>query len=1087
MPFDWFVAPTGAKGDGSRERPFHDPWVAIRRAEPGDTIHIAAGSYYGRLDRSSWIIEAPKITVLGGYSRDFTTRTPWQTPSVLGAYSGYEYARENNLIGGRGTHDDLVLDGLCFDSAGRNQYPEQEGAGIGRMPRMDGPIASFNGDRVTIRNCVFTNSASGGVELSGSSSRFENNLLINIIGPSMLGLRSRTQVIEKPIVVRGNSFVVMHDLGEPAGAGGPQGHGIIAQCPAVIESNLFYSCGNSGISNYVDPDRIAIERNVTFATPRDFLEHRVGGQLGEIKEKNLEELEDLGFKACAGNAAQDPAITGLPAWWVDAYTRDLFARYKTPPREAANVLRAAAQLPALTPPDVADNDKKGGLAPRFPISAIATYASAAKAGFHAVDLPVSLTPRPAPASPDYRRIEYPAMVTPDASLANARVELRVGLGSAQNQTLLADATSETHMGVRVYKPGSDDDSFYVLIPRYSFPSRQYDEARNYQRGMDVEKTYYLRGVVRTDTTSTRQKATMIVESIAPAPAFAPPIPPRPEGRDWFVRAGSTGGDGSREKPFRDPFQALEKAEGGDTVHVAGGDYFGKLRSGKWLLTIRHLALLGGYDAEFKTRDPWANPTRFALDAEEKAKGRPSGKILYSEENSDGLILDGFIFDGATWNSYKNGSLDVDTSPIAPLIQIRGNNSPVTIRNCLFLNASDSAVDVSTTLLVFENNVIVNTNGDGLVVSVNAAGPAVIRNNTMLFACDPTERAGSGQSSARGTMIQLKGRGTFELESNVIGFADNYGIRAAVPQDNVTLKNNVFAANLFNHLCDCQYLFADESNWARRVEADSSYILEGNKLAISKWPVDPPFLDLALQRLFQLLSRIKADQWKTIAETTGATVKPEEEKSAAAPAAASAPAPASAASTGNSIADIMARLNGTAAKLKEAAAAAPPPATAEPMYCPVYDYRKALAFWTEGADNIPGAHKKKLDVVFHDARIKPQITYTPVKAADLDAQRESLSGKPIEILVRELRDSASNPSSYSPGTDSRNFSSYGVAAAEEAIVRTRLYITIPLDTDVSKRIRKVVNTDKLIIRGTAFTTQNKTALSILVDSFDIAGT
>src|SRR4029077_562275 len=168
MPLDWFVAPTGSKGDGSRERPFHDPWVAIRRAEPGDTIHIAAGCYYGRLDRSSWIIEAPTITVLGGYSRDFTTRTPWKTPSVLGAYSGYEYARENNLIAGRGTHDDLVLDGLCFDSAGRNQYPEKEGEAIGRMPRMDGPIAAFNGDRVTIRNCVFTNSASGGVELSGS-------------------------------------------------------------------------------------------------------------------------------------------------------------------------------------------------------------------------------------------------------------------------------------------------------------------------------------------------------------------------------------------------------------------------------------------------------------------------------------------------------------------------------------------------------------------------------------------------------------------------------------------------------------------------------------------------------------------------------------------------------------------------------------------------------------------------------------------------------------------------------------------------------------------------------------------------------
>jgi len=56
---------TGVRGDGSRERPFHDPWAAFRRAEPGDTIHIAAGTYYGRLDRSSWIVECPRITVLG--------------------------------------------------------------------------------------------------------------------------------------------------------------------------------------------------------------------------------------------------------------------------------------------------------------------------------------------------------------------------------------------------------------------------------------------------------------------------------------------------------------------------------------------------------------------------------------------------------------------------------------------------------------------------------------------------------------------------------------------------------------------------------------------------------------------------------------------------------------------------------------------------------------------------------------------------------------------------------------------------------------------------------------------------------------
>src|SRR5882672_3195574 len=141
------------------------------------------------------------------------------------------------------------------------------------------------------------------------------------------------------------------------------------------------------------------------------------------------------------------------------------------------------------------------------------------------------------------------------------------------------------MGVRVYDPGTDDNSLYVLIPRHSFASRQYREGRNYQRGTEVEKTCDLRGVYRSDITGSRQKATLIVEAVVPAPMFTPPLPARPAGRDWFVRAGSSGGDGSREKPFRDLFQPLEKCEGGDTIHVAAGEYFGKLRAGQWLLTM----------------------------------------------------------------------------------------------------------------------------------------------------------------------------------------------------------------------------------------------------------------------------------------------------------------------------------------------------------------------------------------------------------------------------------------------------------------------------------------------------------------------
>lgn len=41
-------------------------------------------------------------------------------------------------------------------------------------------------------------------------------------------------------------------------------------------------------------------------------------------------------------------------------------------------------------------------------------------------------------------------------------------------------------------------------------------------------------------------------------------------RDWFVRDGASGGDGSLAKPFNDPWQALDVCEANDAIHVAAG-------------------------------------------------------------------------------------------------------------------------------------------------------------------------------------------------------------------------------------------------------------------------------------------------------------------------------------------------------------------------------------------------------------------------------------------------------------------------------------------------------------------------------------
>jgi hypothetical protein len=955
----WFVAADAKSGDGSRGKPFHDLWLALRSAGPGDVIHIASGTYYGRYDRSSWVVDCPNLTIRGGYNRDFSRRAPWETPSVFAVFSGYESTRENNLISGRTDHSGLVLDGLFFDAAGRNMYGEKPGDGIRSYPPMDGPIASFNAKEVTIRNCVFANSANAGVELSGEGSRFENNLVINMIGIGMLNLRNSAGGVQ-PITVTGNTFCFAHDVGPPCGTGGDQAIGIRIGGPAVVQENIFVSCGNAGITLYRDPDRVSIDRNLFYLTPRDIVNSRIQGNTADITESNLDEMEDLGLKSAAGNVVQDPGITGLGTEWLDAYSRHLLASYVKPPRDAANAVRTAAGLPILNPADLDKEASKGDFAPRFAPADALALRFAVKQGYHAIELSAEATGTPVASAFTYRTIDWTAIDNPDQSLANQRVELRAGLGFEQNSTLLADVEPATHMGIRIYRPGSDDGSIYVLARRFTLVNRQFEEAVKYTNGREAESTYLLRGIYRLDIVPTsRQKVTLVVESIAPGPPVAKEWAVQPAGRDWFVRAGASGGDGSREKPFRDPFQALEKAEGGDAIHVAGGDYFGKLRSGKWKILVRNLTFLGGYDAEFAERDPWEHPTRFVLNEEEKAKGIPEGTILASEENSDGLILDGFVFDGSTYNSYTSaGALDVKRSPLAPMVSLRGGQSAIAVRNCVFVNGSGAGVTISCPFGVFENNIILNVSGWSLGIRADGAGPWKVRNNTVLFACDPTPRAGTEKSSSDGTLFQLSGRAVVAVDSNIFAFADNCGVRSTIPQQDVSFDGNVFASCLYVYLTDVHYLWADGSNWDRRAEADSAFAsFKGNTLELPKLPIDPAFANTALERLFSLPSRISTDQWKIFAAQVGSTATP------TIPSSTVATEPAKPADAPDiSLDGLLASLGSTKEKLKEAETSKTTTASAPP-YCAVFDWKKSFALFQQPPSSGPGARKLKLSVSF----------------------------------------------------------------------------------------------------------------------------
>src|SRR3954467_13499180 len=109
--------------------------------------------------------------------------------------------------------------------------------------------------------------------------------------------------------------------------------------------------------------------------------------------------------------------------------------------------------------------------------------------------------------------------------------------------------------------------------------------------------------------------------------------------DWFVKAGSSG-DGSMKSPFGDPWEALDKCQPGDVIHVAAGKYYGRLRVGTWELPVDDLTMLGGDDASFKTRDPWKNLTELIWD--KSSKNTPNDERLSSKKKNP--TFDGFVID-----------------------------------------------------------------------------------------------------------------------------------------------------------------------------------------------------------------------------------------------------------------------------------------------------------------------------------------------------------------------------------------------------------------------------------------------------------
>ena len=187
---DIYVSLDGGKNKNERtkEAPLKNLWKALENAKDGDTIHLAEGIYPGKM-KQNWFLIDKAVSIIGGYSKDFSARDP------LAHRTMFQALNENNDKKGTGlgvfTIDftklpkhpegvDMKFDGLVFDEGFANSYHQTKGKpeGFDTGMWLEGPAMNKEKDKfpsanrylvysatanratgkISFRNCAFVNS-----------------------------------------------------------------------------------------------------------------------------------------------------------------------------------------------------------------------------------------------------------------------------------------------------------------------------------------------------------------------------------------------------------------------------------------------------------------------------------------------------------------------------------------------------------------------------------------------------------------------------------------------------------------------------------------------------------------------------------------------------------------------------------------------------------------------------------------------------------------------------------------------------------------------------------------------------------------
>ena len=852
---DWFVRPDASGGDGSREKPFADPWQALEKCEAGDAIHVAAGTYTGKMGGGTWALPFDRVRLVGGYDAAFAERDPWKHRTRL----HWDKSSKNEPKNARVSSDakDVVVDGVVIDMRDQNGYVDDACTGRNDRP---GQPAMYFGNTATVRNCVIVNPGTTGIDCTPGST-IENNLIVNAMGFGVLVRTSAGAFARMTAVIRRNTIVFSWDPRNP-GAGGVDGAAVALRGPATVTENILAHADNNAVYLAHEAGKVSVTKNTFFMNLWSSVKLYVDGRDVVVDHKSMDLLEEVGLRACDGNEVANPELE-LDAAWMDRFSRRTSAKRGKVEMDDWNKLRQLHGLPLIA----TGGEAATGVAPAWDLDKalklLAPRNAAVKAGARVAKLEAkfagAIAAAPAKA---YAKAELAAWYDAPDSVDGRPLEMIVAVGDVANiGSMPATYKQDEIAGVFLYDRAGRGGYVTGFYKKGTSVERACEDMPGGHRGEGVpDRLHLVRGIAY--NVRSVPKGAFFIESIE---RYEPEVvigAKRPPGRDWFVRAGATGGDGSRDRPFKDPFQALERCESGDTIHVAEGEYAGKLRVGVWKIDVAHVALLGGYDVNFKERNPWSHPSLLHCPAD--FKGRRGGCTIEGEDDHAGTIVDGFVFDKKLNNRYgKNGDLLHGESDKTEHVALSSRDCVV--RNCVFVNGAGGALRVAGGQLV-ENNIFINHHGQTIdVKGGDSSAPCVIRANTVVFSWD--SRFGKGRG-ARGHLLKIWPGMRAVVRGNIFEFADNDAIQQASDARDVELADNVFAHNLWSHVSDLKSsAVVDDKNW-RQLNDIAWKKCGGNERLIPGLPVDEKWFDVYLNRTAYVPGKVEMDDWNKLREILG---------------------------------------------------------------------------------------------------------------------------------------------------------------------------------------------------------------------------